>query len=213
MSSEPNLVPAAAQEAPLAAVVESPPNRDPVWTGRDLVVLILVAFFALIFCGVAIGIYVAAFHPRQKPEDVAGMAVIAILAQVFTSAVLFGAMYGMVVRRYHSPFWDSVRWRWPNGISAFLCAIGGVSLALMVDYASSLAPVPKSLPIYKLFGTTSFAYAMTGYGLLIAPVIEELFFRGFLYPVLARQAHSVRVAARGTLAPADTLESRAFVGE
>ena len=188
MSSEPNLVPTAAQEAPpLAAGVESPPVRDPVWSGRDVVVLTLVAFFALIFCGVVIGLYVAAFYPKQKPEDVAGMPVIAILAQAFTSTMLLGAMYGMVARRYRSPFWDSLRWRWPNGNLAFLCAIGGVAMALMVDYASSLAPMPKSLPIYKLFGTTASAYAMAGYGILIAPVIEELFFRGFLYPVLARR--------------------------
>src|SRR5574341_406471 len=188
MSSEPNLVPAAAQEGPLpAAVVDSPLIRDPVWTGRDVVVLVLVAIFALIFCGVAIGVYVGVFYPKQKPEDVAGMPVIFILAQAFTSAMVFGAMYGMVARRYRSPFWDAVRWKWPKGSPAFLCAIGGVALALMVDFASSLAPVPKSLPIYKLFGTTTSAYAMAGYGIFIAPIIEELFFRGFLYPVLARR--------------------------
>lgn len=188
MPSEPQRVPAAAPEAPpVVAVVEGPSVRDPVWTGRDVAVLVLIAFFALISFGVAIGIYVGAFHPRQKPEDVAGMPVIFILAQAFTSSIVFGAMYGMVARRYRSPFWASVRWRWPSGSLAFLCAFAGVALALMVDFASSLAPVPKSLPIYKLFGTTASAYAMAGYGICIAPVIEELFFRGFLFPVLARR--------------------------
>ena len=178
----------ASAENPIFVESPLPPlHRDPVWTGRDVLVLTLVAFFALIFCVVAIGIYVAAFHPRQKPEDIAVMPVIAILAQAFTSAIVFGAMYGMVARRYRSPFWDSVRWKWPSGSLAFLCASGGVAMALMVDFASSMAPVPKSLPIYKLFGTTAAAYAMAGYGLLIAPLIEELFFRGFLYPVLARR--------------------------
>ena len=164
------------------------PARDPVWSGRDVVVLILVAFFALVFCGIVIGLYVAAFHPKQKPEEVAGMPVISILAQAFTSVAVFGAMYGMVARRYRSPFWDSVRWRWPAGTPALLCAGGGVAMALLVDFASSVAPVPKSLPIYKLFGTTASAYALAGYGILIAPVIEELFFRGFLFPVLARRS-------------------------
>lgn len=192
----------ASAENPIFVPSPLPPlHRDPVWTGRDVLVLTLVAFFALIFCGVAIGIYVAAFYPRQKPEDMVGMPVIAILAQAFTSAVLFGAMYGMVARRYRSPFWDSVRWKWPSGSLAFLCAIGGVAMALMVDFASSMAPVPKSLPIYKLFGTTAAAYAMAGYGLFIAPLIEELFFRGFLYPVLAR---------RGGVAAAVLLTSVAF---
>ena len=61
-------------------------------------------------------------------------------------------------------------------------------MALLVDFASSVAPVPKSLPISKLFGTTASAYALAGYGILMAPVIEELFFRGFLFPVLARRS-------------------------
>ena len=50
-----------------------PPPRDPVWSGRDVLVLVLVAFFALVFCGIVIGLYVAAVHPKQKPEEVAEM--------------------------------------------------------------------------------------------------------------------------------------------
>jgi len=176
--------PVASAEAPSPP----PPARDPVWSGRDVIVLTLVAFLTLIFCGVVISLYVAAFYPRQKPEEVAGMPVVSILAQALTSAVLLGAMYGMVVRRYRSPFWESVRWMWPKGSLAFLWAFGGVAIALLVDFVSALAPVPKSLPIYKLFGSTASAYALAGYGILIAPVIEELFFRGFLFPVLARRS-------------------------
>ena len=178
--------PATLAEPPPAPPV-FPPARDPVWAGRDVLLLILVALFALIFCGIAIGLFVAAFHPKQKPEELAGMAVISILAQAFTSLAVFGAMYWMVVRRYRSPFWDAVRWRWPAGATGILCASGGVAVAMLVNFTSSFAPVPKSLPIYKLFETTTAAYAMAGYGILVAPVIEELFFRGFLYPVLARR--------------------------
>lgn len=174
---------------PVEAPPQAPtPARDPVWTGRDVLVLILVALFALIFCGVLIGLYVAAFHPKQKPEEVAGMPVISILAQALTSVAVFGAMYWTVVRRYRSPFWDSLRWKWPAGALGLLCAAGGVAVALLVDFTSSFAPIPKSLPIYKLFGTTASAYAMAGYGILLAPAIEELFFRGFLFPVLARRS-------------------------
>jgi membrane protease YdiL (CAAX protease family) len=165
-----------------------PPPRDPVWSGGDVIVLVLITFFALLFCGVVIGLYIAATHPKQKPEEIAGMPLISILAQTFTSAAVFASMYWMVVRRYRSRFWEAVRWKWPDGSLAFFWACGGVAMALLVDFASSMVPVPKSLPIYKLFGTTASAYALAGYGTLIAPVIEELFFRGFLYPVLARRS-------------------------
>src|SRR3990172_8862357 len=165
MSSDPHPIPATEPETTsVVAPVGSPPARDPVWRGLDVLVLVLVALFALIFCAILIGLYVAAFHPKQKPEEVAGMAVISILAQTFTSLAVFGAMYWMVVRRYRSPFWESVRWRWPARAPGFLCAAGGVAVALLVDFTSSFAPIPKSLPIYKLFGTTASAYAMAGYG-------------------------------------------------
>ena len=172
---------------PVEAPPPAPPARDPVWTGGDVAVLILVAFFALIFCGIVIGVYVDAFHPKQRPEEVAGMPVISILAQTVTSALVVAAMYWMVVRRYRSRFWSAVRWSWPAYQQALLCAFAGVTMALLVDYASSLAPMPKSLPIYKLLGTTASAYALALYGILLAPLVEELFFRGFLYPVLARR--------------------------
>ena len=165
----------------------APPARDPVWTGGDVVVLLLIAFFTLLFCGVVIGVYAAAFHPKQKPEEVAGMPVISILAQTVTSVLVLAAMYWMVVRRYRSRFWSAVRWSWPAHQQALLCALLGVTMALLVDFASSLAPMPKSLPIYKLLGTTASAYALALYGILLAPLVEELFFRGFLYPVLARR--------------------------
>ena len=178
------------------------PVRDPVWGGRDVIVLTLVAFFSLLLCGLVIGIYAAAFYPKQKPQDVAGMPLISILAQALTSAILLGAMYRIVARRYGSPFWKSVRWSWPKGSLAFLCVTTGVAMALVVDLVSALAPMPKSLPIYRLFGTAASAYALAGYGILIAPIIEELFFRGFLFPVLAR---------RGRVPAAVVLTSLAFM--
>ncbi|MGH9493010.1 MAG: lysostaphin resistance A-like protein [Terriglobales bacterium] len=177
----------ASPQNPIPAEVPLSPARDPVWTGRDVVALVLIAFFTLIFCGVVIGVYVAAVYPKQKPEEVAGMPVISILAQTVTSALVLAAMYWMVVRRYRSRFWSAVRWSWPAHQHALLYAFGGVTMALLVDLASSLAPMPKSLPIYKLFGTTASAYALAAYGVLVAPWVEELFFRGFLYPVLARR--------------------------
>ena len=173
---------------PVPAEPSPPPPRDPVWGGGDVAVLVAVAFFALILCGIVIALYLIAYHPKQKPEEVAGLPLLSILAQTLVSAAIFGAMYRMVARRYCRPFWDAVRWKWPDANLALACATGGVALALLVDFASAFVPVPKSLPIHKLFATTVSAYALAGYGILIAPVIEELFFRGFLFPVLARRS-------------------------
>jgi hypothetical protein len=47
-------------------------------------------------------------------------------------------------------------------------------------------PIPKELPIDKFFQTPAEAWALGILSITLAPLMEELFFRGFLYPVLAR---------------------------
>jgi hypothetical protein len=43
------------------------------------------------------------------------------------------------------------------------------------------------MPIDEFFNTPAEAWSLTIFGVTLAPLIEELFFRGFLYPVLARR--------------------------
>jgi membrane protease YdiL (CAAX protease family) len=50
-----------------------------------------------------------------------------------------------------------------------------------------LLPVPKEVPIDQFFRTSLAAWLMTSFGVLIAPFVEELFFRGMLFPALARR--------------------------
>jgi membrane protease YdiL (CAAX protease family) len=63
----------------------------------------------------------------------------------------------------------------------------GIVLAIAGQLLSAVLPVPKSLPIDQFFRTTAGAYVMAIFGVTVAPFVEELFFRGFLYPVLARR--------------------------
>src|SRR4029079_1629314 len=44
----------------------------------------------------------------------------------------------------------------------------------------------KQLPIDEYFKTRSAAFAMLAFGVLVAPLVEELLFRGMLYPALNR---------------------------
>jgi uncharacterized protein len=48
-------------------------------------------------------------------------------------------------------------------------------------------PIPKDLPIDSFFRTPAEAWALGILSITLAPLMEELFFRGFLYPVLARR--------------------------
>ena len=50
---------------------------------------------------------------------------------------------------------------------------------------SSLIPVPKSIPMDDFFRTPSDVWLVTAFGTLLAPMAEEICFRGFLFPAFA----------------------------
>ena len=56
--------------------------------------------------------------------------------------------------------------------------------AFLVEIASRWLPIPKSLPMDKFFSDATSAYLMAFFGITLAPLLEELFFRGMLYPLL-----------------------------
>ena len=106
-----------------------------------------------------------------------------VQAAAYVVVVLF--MYLLVRRVYRRRFWAAVQWRWPA--SAWTYLLSGIALALVVQFSSALLPIPKSLPIEQLFRNPTSAYLLAVFGISFAPLVEELFFRGFLYPVVARR--------------------------
>ncbi|MEE8201941.1 MAG: CPBP family intramembrane glutamic endopeptidase, partial [Candidatus Acidoferrales bacterium] len=57
-------------------------------------------------------------------------------------------------------------------------------LALLVVFASALVPPPEKLPFDKLFSSQSAAWLIIGLALLLAPIVEEMVFRGYIYTLL-----------------------------
>jgi hypothetical protein len=87
--------------------------------------------------------------------------------------------------RFHQSLWQAVRWNWPKTGRLAIIGVGLASLSLME--LQRLLPMPKTSPFDKFFERPVDAYAIAVLGILFAPFMEELFFRGFLYPVLARR--------------------------
>jgi membrane protease YdiL (CAAX protease family) len=62
---------------------------------------------------------------------------------------------------------------------------GGVVLSLVVQFLSNFLPIPKTLPIDDFFRTPADVWMVALFGTFMAPVFEELAFRGFLLPSTA----------------------------
>jgi hypothetical protein len=61
----------------------------------------------------------------------------------------------------------------------------GVVLSFAIQAISSLTTLPKDVPIDKLLRTPSDLWFVTAFGILLAPLFEEICFRGFLLPAFA----------------------------
>ena len=84
------------------------------------------------------------------------------------------------------PFLQGIRW---SGYTARVHAAKLVALGLLLGFMMQLVTYfttpPKTVPIEEFFSTPLAAWGMTFFGIIIAPVFEEICFRGFLVPAFA----------------------------
>jgi len=161
-------------------------SRDPAWTALDvlrLVFLVLVALLVSVF-GVLFTVHFVA-HSRPSIAALARMPLTMVAGQAVAYLLVLVYMHTLVTRERRRPdFLAAIHWNWPKNITPYL--IGGVALAIALQLLAHLLPMPKNLPIDTFFNTPAEAWALTVFGITLGPLMEELFFRGFLYPVLVR---------------------------
>lgn len=194
MSLTPNPLPEAPASATSAPAAPELPGENPPWSLLD-VLLLGIAAVVIVTISITIAVMVnLAIYSAQHPGEVLSEATkekviyspyVLVLGQGIGSLAAIAIMAALIRWRVRQPFWKTLQWKWPRvGWPGYF--LGGIALALVVLYLQQFLRVPKSLPIHRYFETAAAAYAMAAFGILVAPLIEELFFRGFLYPALAR---------------------------
>jgi uncharacterized protein len=178
-----------APEIPVSSVAAPP--EDPAWNLIDVLVIFVSAFFCLIVIG---GLALAVAHSlpwfkNRNLADLAQDARVAVPAQTVAFLLVVALMIVILRLKQRRDFLTAISWKAPHAGAAIFAVGGGVALAFFSEIFTGLASkwVPKSLPIDKFFRDTSSAYLLAFYGVLVAPFVEELLFRGFLYPALARR--------------------------
>jgi membrane protease YdiL (CAAX protease family) len=114
------------------------------------------------------------------------------LRQVILSAMLMAYLFFALRLRSTHSFWRLLGWRpvsvegYTNKKVYWACALAGVPLAMMISMLSKFAVPKQKLPIEVFFQDARSVLLLSAMGILIAPLVEETLFRGFLYPVAAR---------------------------
>jgi len=124
-------------------------------------------------------------YPRQNWIEVAQKPVLALLSELVAYAVVVVYMFLLVEGKYHTRFWQGIRWNWPGVAGLRLLGVGVLMLGF--DALGRFLPMPKTTPFDQFFEDPMDAYLTAAFAITFGPLMEELFFRGFLYPVIARR--------------------------
>jgi uncharacterized protein len=143
---------------------------------------------ALLLC-FALAIVIAHHVPglsRIRPADLASDPRVLLPAQLAAYLMVFGALWRLFAHHFRIGFFRALAWRWPLRWPVFLA--GGGLLAVAVQLGAHFLPAPPELPIDKMLRTASDAWLMSFFGVFVAPLVEEVLFRGLLFPALTRRA-------------------------
>lgn len=181
------LVPDASSPMSLPPVpAAAPPEENPVWSGWDVLQIAGLALGSVFVLQAIILFGAKRFvYPHASLRDLTQKAVLAILAQLLAYVVVAIFMVTLVEGKYRVRFWQAIRWNWPDNAMVKLLGLGVLTVAL--DFLGRFLPMPKNTPFEQFFARPLDAYLISVFSITLGPLMEELFFRGFLYPVVARR--------------------------
>jgi len=164
----------------------APVPRDPVWTGWDVLLIAALAVIAMATVEVlTVKVAQVFIYPHVSFVQLAQQPMLGLLGEFFGYIPVFLLIVALVEGKYHVPFWQAIRWNWARWGWAMFGL--GVLLLLSIDLLARFLPMPKSTPFDQFFASPRDAYLVSIFAVTLGPFMEELFFRGLLYPVLARR--------------------------
>ena len=125
-----------------------------------------------------------ALHQGRPMLDTLADARLQIFVSVLTYLLTLCACFAVFRPLWHRSFPEGVSWK--AAAVQPLFALGGLALGFLTQAASTLLPNPKSeIPVEALFHNSALIWLLVAFGTLLAPLFEEIVFRGFLLPGLA----------------------------
>ena len=169
-----------------AEIPAAPPRRIP--NIGHTILFFTVAIVVLLLVSVSTLAIAMGFHlmGTETPEQLLREPRLLIPSMAAAYLIAGAILWAVFTFLWRQPFSQGLHWnfsvvrrRWVRLL------IGGVALSLVVQLLSNYLPVPKSLPIDDFFRTPGDVWLVALFGTFLAPLFEELAFRGFLLPSLA----------------------------
>jgi len=178
------------------------------WNWIDLLLLVAVAvsgtFVITLLLLKGFAIFGLSFRHIQKSASDENLFL--ILNQALLSVVLLAYLAAQMRHSFNAPFWRTIGWRpletghTPRAAAYLGLILSGFMLAILVTASSAVFKAPKQTPIEQFFQDRRSALLLMSMAVLLAPVLEETIFRGYIYPVIARSfGVNTSILVTGTL--------------
>ncbi len=164
---------------PLEVVAPTPaPPREPFWGYVDVLMFagMLLPCFFIAFLIVP---WAARLNTKEHPWQV-------VPEQLVLYGLLLGVLAVMFRLVYDRPLWRSLGFV-PMRVPPAWPLIAGILTAIAVSLVGILIQVPQTEnPMTKLLESPGAVVPIAIFGVTVAPLVEELLFRGFLQPLFVR---------------------------
>jgi membrane protease YdiL (CAAX protease family) len=175
---------------------EYPADLQITWSWAHFIIFIFFSFISLViiqgFLALAVLPHDQKLTPKQMEQFLLSKPEFAIGSMLVWYAVVFFFLYVTLSLLRGHPFWECLGWRKIRAAAngrprhAFLFFFWGCVLSLLVAALTSRMKTPDQMPVEELFKYRSTALLFMAMAVLVAPLVEETLFRGYLYPLFAR---------------------------
>ena len=162
-------------------ITDVEPVREPTWDYNDLVLFVFLSMLCVAITQGMIWVAIRALHLA-----VADRALVLLPSQIILYGLLLGALFAIIKLQYGRSFLTSLAWV-NFRLGAGNVMIMGLMLAVFNSLVSALLHPPDiDTPLKHLFDRRITAIEFGLLGTTLAPICEELVFRGFMQPVFVR---------------------------
>jgi hypothetical protein len=166
------------------------------WSWVHLVLFLFFGFASLFIVQGGFLLYYAPTRRFSNEKDferfVLSKPQFAIGSMVLWYALIFLFLYVTLAVLRGFPFWRTLGWRKitrPNSgrpRSPWLFFFAGCALSVMVAMVTAKMQPREDVPIEEVFHYKNTAMLFMAMAVLVAPLVEETVFRGYLYPLFAK---------------------------
>jgi membrane protease YdiL (CAAX protease family) len=163
------------------------------WAHFAVFIFFTLASFFMVQTGLAL--YYAphqAMTPKQLEQYLLNKPQFLFGTNILWYAMIFLFLYVTLTVLRGLPFWSSLGWKKlksnlsDGNASPWAYFFSGCGLAIFVFIASSQVHTPDKIPIQEVIKNRNSAMLLMAMAVLVAPLVEETVFRGYLYPLFAK---------------------------